>query len=331
MQSPGVILHAPIAVPVTRRRCGQHPSPRGFEQGGHSRDVEVVDEGFVENAVLGGAVFAVLGDDGVGAPAIGDHAVTSDDAARAVFSLVAVHEDGMHHGVLQDVECVCDILEGDPDGGGFVGRDGDLEMLDAVLLHEGDVVQWVFLRDKGEDGLQAEGAQVGEVAAHGEGAAVDARGDLGKVGDKTRGRGGGTAVFDAETAFAGFIGGHRRGGDEGAVGANDLEAGFWVHLGGAMNGETGERVSSFMMLFDDMARMLLSRALEQWDRGRVEMQTNEDPDESLERPVLTDFGKGSAGERLHDEVHFDCWLIVIWLLDGRNVQASKRSRRCCVE
>lgn len=168
MQSPGIVLHSPIAIPIAGRRRGEHPRPRGFEQGCHARDVEVVDEGFVEGAVLGGAVFAVLGDDGVGAPSVGDHAVASDDTTRAVFPLVAVDEDGMHHGVLQDVEGVGDVLEGDLDGGGFVGGDGDLEVLDAVFLHEGDVVGRVFLWDEGEDGLQAKGAQVGEVSAHGE-------------------------------------------------------------------------------------------------------------------------------------------------------------------
>lgn len=37
-----------------------------------------------------------------------------------------------------------------------------------------------------------------------------------------------------------------------------------------MERDSEKSVFFYDMLFDDMARMLLSRALEQWDRGRVE-------------------------------------------------------------
>ena len=156
MQRPSIILDR-IIILIARRRRRQHGRRARItgrlQQRQHARNVEIIDEGFIEGTVLGCAVFAVFGDDGGGGPVV-EKAVAGDDAAGAVLALVAVDQDGMGCGVAEDIEGVCDVLEGDPDGVGFVGGDGDLEMLDVVFFHEGDILRWAVLRHEGEDGLK---------------------------------------------------------------------------------------------------------------------------------------------------------------------------------
>lgn len=85
--------------------------------------------------------------------------------------------------IAQDIERVGDVLERDGDRLVLVGRDGNLEVTDAVFLHEEDVLGRIILRDEREDGFQAEGTQVLEIAVHREAAPVDAWSDLTKVED----------------------------------------------------------------------------------------------------------------------------------------------------
>ena len=86
-------------------------------------------------------------------------------------------------GIVQDIESIGDILERNSDRLVLVSRDRDLEMIDAIFLHEEDIFSRIFLGDEREDGFQAEGAQVLEVAIHGEAAPVDAWSDFSKVED----------------------------------------------------------------------------------------------------------------------------------------------------
>lgn len=89
--------------------------------------------------------------------------------------------------IVQDIKRVGDVLERDGDRLVLVCRDGNLEVTDAVFLHEEDVFGGIFLRDEREDGFQAKGTQVLEIAVHGEAAPVDAWSDFTEVEDNTRG------------------------------------------------------------------------------------------------------------------------------------------------
>lgn len=60
-----------------------------------------------------------------------------------------MHQDWMVLRVEEDLEGVGDTLEGNRDGLGFMCRDWDLEVLNMVFFHEGDVFGWVVLGNEG--------------------------------------------------------------------------------------------------------------------------------------------------------------------------------------
>ncbi len=86
--------------------------------------------------------------------------------------------------VVQNLKRVGDVLERDGDRLVFVCWDGYLKVLDAIFLHKEDVFGRILLRDEREDGFQAQGTEVLEIAVHGEAAPVDAWSDLTKVEDR---------------------------------------------------------------------------------------------------------------------------------------------------
>ena len=83
--------------------------------------------------------------------------------------------------IAQYIERVGNVLQRDGDRLVLVCRNGNLEVTDAVFLHEEDVLGRIILGDEREDGFQAEGTQVLEIAVHGEAAPVDAWSDLTEV------------------------------------------------------------------------------------------------------------------------------------------------------
>lgn len=85
--------------------------------------------------------------------------------------------------IVQDIESIGDVFERNSDRFVLVSRDRDLKVVDAIFLHEEDIFSRIFLGDEREDGFQAEGAQVVEVAVHGEAAPVDAWSDFTEVED----------------------------------------------------------------------------------------------------------------------------------------------------
>lgn len=87
-------------------------------------------------------------------------AAASDPQSSRVWTylaLVAVDQHGVHCLIVEDLKGVGDALERDGDRLGLMRWDGNLEMLNIVLFHEGDVLGWVILRDKRAVGVVSRG------------------------------------------------------------------------------------------------------------------------------------------------------------------------------